>query len=1057
MARFAITAALAATLAACANAVPAGGGDALSGRIFLGSCPSVSSDGARFVFEWNDSIWIASTAGGVAARLTPEETREGWPVFSPDSSRVAFLSTRDGGRKIFEMDLASGEVRQLSRHSESTYLSGWMPDGKSVIGAADRDDAPSDRCSRIAVFSPGGAEAFPVPGVVTRDAVMSPDGRVIAFSRRVDDIYRKRRAGPVSQDPEIWTYDTGSGQFARLPTEAECAYFPRWRPDGAALYYLGRAKGACVASVREYDFRNRSDREVVSFGDDAVFQPSVSADGRTMVVRARFDFWRFDPTEATPKPKRISLRPGGYQPRGEGTRRRWYSKSSNNDGGGDITFTSGGMEIAFTAGGGLYAMDTVARSPRLVADAPRQRVIECFFSPDGSRLYFLVDRGDGTDLKVAKRTDPSLPWWENATFEISTLLSGDAKLRYLTVSPDGSRIGFADWRGTMTFCDPDGRVTGTVGDAVETGAYAWSPDGSHAAVELMDANANYDIWIVRTDGEGEPYNVTRNWKWDGTPAWSPDGKILAWASDKAEGSGQELRYVYLDPEDEASDRIAEYSRARKAITGAAQDAGAATNSAGWKIVYDGLAERVRRTGVSGISPFFSHDSRTLAYDTGSATDTICIPGRMKPSRLSAKRGRNPVWYAKDDRLAWVVDDKPAHLNTVFDFRVYREDGMADWRELVFRTAWARIRDRFYDRNCHGVDWNAAKTRYLPAARAASSYSVFMRVMLMMLGELDASHLGFYANSAAEVEWIRAPRVHAWTRTTGHLGIRFAPGSTEVAEVVPGSPADGLIRPGETVAAIDGRPVFSGADVLEAMSIPEGSSVLVTVAGREGEPVHLKPAPYSKMRSLIEAEETRNVRAKVREETGGRVGYLAVRQMNMESYRKFEEEVFAEGWDKDALVIDLRGNVGGFTCDRLLSILCGSDHSKSISPNGKVGYLFGYWTRPVFPKPVAVIIDERTQSNGEIFAHAMKTLKRGVVIGRATAGAVIATIDRPLLDYGVMRDAFWGWCLPDGTDMENHPVVPDIEVDLTPVDEADGRDPQLDAAIDALKQRLVESP
>ena len=120
----------------------------------------------------------------------------------------------------------------------------------------------------------------------------------------------------------------------------------------------------------------------------------------------------------------------------------------------------------------------------------------------------------------------------------------------------------------------------------------------------------------------------------------------------------------------------------------------------------------------------------------------------------------------------------------------------------------------------------------------------------------------------------------------------------------------------------------------------------------------------------------------------------------------------------------------------------------------MGYLFGYWTRPVFSKPIVVIIDEEVQSNGEIFSHAIKTLRRGLLVGRQTAGEVIATADTPLLDYGMFREPFWGWFLPDGTDMESGGAVPDIPVDLTPVDEAAGRDPQLDAAIKAISKELA---
>ena len=125
---------------ACVSAVMDAAGKDWS-EIYLGSCPSVNADGSRFVFEWNASIWIAPTAGGTAERLTPEESLESWPTLSPDGNRVAYLSSRDGGHKIFVMDLATMRVSQMSRHSEPTGLSAWAPDGKRVVGSALRDHA----------------------------------------------------------------------------------------------------------------------------------------------------------------------------------------------------------------------------------------------------------------------------------------------------------------------------------------------------------------------------------------------------------------------------------------------------------------------------------------------------------------------------------------------------------------------------------------------------------------------------------------------------------------------------------------------------------------------------------------------------------------------------------------------------------------------------------------------------------------------------------------------------------------------------------------------------
>ena len=1050
----------------CLAALAAGNGGWRDwSEIYLAACPSVSADGSRFVFEWNDSIWIAATAGGTAERLTPEESRESWPVLSPDSSRVAYLSSRDGGNKIFVMDLETMRVSQVSRHSEPTALSAWAPDGKGLVGGALRDHAATGRAWRIAFFSPDGGEAFPLANVRSRDAALSPNGRLLAFSRRGEDIYRKRRSGKAPEDAEIWLYDMQTKEFRRPKTASKNAFFPRWRPDGKAFYYLGRKPGASVVGVREHVLADGTDREVISFGEDAAFQPSVSADGHTMVVRAGFDFWRLDPTAPSPKPERIALRPSGYQSTSSFSRRRYYTAAWNADGDGDLTFCSDGLETAFTAGGGLYAMDTVVRAPRLVAERKCARVTKCAFSSDGAWLYYLVDRGDGSDVCRARRADESLPWWENAAFKKETLISDGTVRTGLYLSPDGACLACTDQRGCVDVMTLKDMKTERRAEAYSAGAVAWSPDARYLAAELVDADDNRDVWIVPATGDGKPYNLTRNWKWDGAPAWSPDGKLLAWSGNRpGTGNGSDqIYYVYLDPKDEAEDKAEAVRRVRRDIGKRDKKKNEKKNEPDKKaaphvnIVFDGLFDRIRCTGVSGYSPFFSHDSRTLAYGSGTSTFTLHVPDRLTGEKLSSRRGRNPRWYEKDNRLAWAVDNKPAHKDTVFGLEIYREDDLADYRELAFRTAWAKLRDRFYDRSMHGVDWKAVRDRYLPAARHASSYSVFTRVVSLMTGELDASHVGFWSSETSDREWVRPPKPHNWTVMTGHLGVRFSPGTFKVADVIPGSPAEGKLSVGDEIVAVDGRRLEKGVRLEDLLNRPEGQQVQLVVKGRETDPVYLKLATYGHVRDLIEAAEVKAARDRVEKATGGRVGYLAVRKMRPKNYKMFEEEVYSRCWGKDALVIDLRGNTGGHTGDWLLSVICGSDHARAVTPGGQTGYLFGYWNRPIFSKPVVVLVDERVFSNGEMFAHAVKTLKRGPLVGRRTAGGVIATSDVNLLDYGTFRVPGRGWFLFDGSDMENNGAEPDIEVDLTPADEEAGRDPQLDAAVDAACRALEVPP
>lgn len=1029
---------------AFAAAVPSLHAAQREAAIRLGAEPCVSPDGLTFYFEWADSIWRAPVAGGAAVRITGSSARETTPLVSPDGKSLAFLSDRDGAYKVHVMDLASGETRQISWNTEFTRLSAWSPDGTFIVGGAERDHAATWRARRIAFFGLDGRERFPLEGVVAYDGALSPDGSLLAFSRRGGDPYRKRRSGKSPVDSEIWLYNLADKTFTPAATPADAASFPRWRPDGKAFYYLGRMPGSPVAEIREHSLSGE-DRKIASFGADAAFEPSVSADGRVIVARAGSSFWRLDPADAAPVPVRIDVTLDCEKNGAEVSRRRTFDRiDAPGRGVKTVSFCSGGNEFAFVAGGALYAMDPSGGEPRLVAEEKAGAVRECAFSPDGERLYHLVDFGDRSEIRVAFKTDSAAKWRDNAYFAVSNVVSAGKSLRCFSVSPCGKRMAWFDALGKTTFAAMDGAVVAEGPEVCGSGAYAWSPDGKHIAAVYLDGDNNEDVWIVSTDGSHEPYNLSRSWRWDGDPAWSPDGKIIAWSSTRRDGRGEEISYVYLNPADEAADAAA----ARKGEEIPAGDSAA-------EIVFDGLYRRVRRTGIPGYEPFFSHDSRTLAYDTGTRTDIIRIPDVLKGEKLASGRGVSATWYKEEDVVAWVCDGRPAHLDEKFEFSVCREYDMRDYRALAFRTAWGRLRDRFYDRSMRGLDWRGVLDRYLPLASEAPAASVFARALKLMTGELDASHTGFWQTEANMADWPECAAAHSWNAVSGHLGVFFEPGSFKIRKVLKGSPAEGVLFPGDTIEAIDGEPV-SGGRPLDAMLLkPPEARAVVSVAGRP--PVEMELADYTSIRSLVEADEIESARRAVDAATGGRVGYLAVRQMQERDYVDFENEIYAECRDKDALVIDMRGNTGGLVADRMLAVLCSPDHARFVSPNGVQGYIFGYWTHPVFAKPVAVVVDEAVQSNGEIFVHAIKNLKRGLVVGRRTSGEVIATFDRPLLDYGVLRDPFWGCFLPDGTDMECCGVEPDIEVVSTPADEERRQESAVSAAAAALLERLPEKP
>lgn len=437
------------------------------------------------------------------------------------------------------------------------------------------------------------------------------------------------------------------------------------------------------------------------------------------------------------------------------------------------------------------------------------------------------------------------------------------------------------------------------------------------------------------------------------------------------------------------------------------------------------------------------------------TQTVEIPDDPAPKVLSTTALAQAVWLKADDQLAGLLEGRPASLaakgGTVktYSFRAQHSQSRAGKQRAVFDQCWQVMRDRFYDGRLGNRDWDAVRAKYRQMAAEAPDMKGAAECVWLMLGELNASHLGFTLSAAA------APA--GWREETAHLGLRFDPAHPgpgwKVRDVVPKSPAsrkESRIPPGEVVLKVDGRDVDPAMDASSVLNGPLERDITLTVeGGGQTRQVVLRPISYTTARQLLYDAWIEENRRAVDAASGGTLGYLHISAMDDASFQKFQEELYHAGAGRDGLIIDVRENGGGSTTDHLLTALTQPRHAIAI-PRGSAtpGYPQDRMIYATWQKPVVVLCNQNSYSNAEVFSHAIKTLKRGQLVGVQTAGGVISTGTTAIMDVGSLRLPFRGWyVLSSGQDMELMGAMPDHVVWPRPGDKTDR---QLDKAVEVLK-------
>jgi tricorn protease len=387
------------------------------------------------------------------------------------------------------------------------------------------------------------------------------------------------------------------------------------------------------------------------------------------------------------------------------------------------------------------------------------------------------------------------------------------------------------------------------------------------------------------------------------------------------------------------------------------------------------------------------------------------------------------------------------------------DPLAEWKQMYHET-WRIERDFFYDPNFHGLDLKAAEKRYEPFVGGIGSRSDLNYLFAEMLGNVVVSHLGVGGGEQLDVKRVQ----------TGLLGADFhiENGRYRFARVFNGENWNPdarapLTQPGVNVVAgeylleVNGRNLTSSDNVYRYFEGTANKQVKIRVgadpSGANAREVTVIPVPNeNRLRNLAWVEDNRR---KVDQMTGGRVAYVYLPDTAGGGQTNFTRYFFAQV-GKQAVIVDERFNGGGqlatdiveFLSRKLMSGVATRDGEDEIEPQGAI---FG---------PKVMLINEYAGSGGDAMPWYFRKAGTGKLIGKRTWGGLVGRAGSPgLMDGGGVSapsSAVWDpaeskWIA------ENAGIVPDIEVEHDPELVRQGRDPQLEKAIEQVLAELEKNP
>lgn len=1034
-------------------------------------------NGNRIVFSYAGDLYSINTEGGTARKLTSHIGYEMFPRISPDGKYIAFTGQYDGNTEVFIIPSEGGEPKRLTftatlnrddlgdRMGPNNIVIGWTPDSKNILYRT-RQFTFNDFTGQLMTIPVEGGESKEVPLKNGGFSSFSPDGKKLAYNYIFREFRTwKRYEGGMADDIRVFDFATKKSE--KITDNPRQDIFPMWGEDGKEIYFTSDRDN--VMNLYVYNLDTKDTKQLTFYKDYDIKFPAIG--GGQIVYEYGGYIYRFD--TKTKQASKVKVEIGNDQ---NWARPEWKNVSGKI---GSIDIAPNGERVVVSARGDIFSLPAKDGITYNLTNSSDANDKAAQWSPDGKQIAYISDKNGEFNI-----------WLRDVASGQEKMLTKDLKTYIFDFSwsPDAKKILWSEKRNTLNLTDVETGKTETIATSGvgPLNSFNWSQDSRYITYIQPEKEMN-NIIVFNVETK-QKHQITDGWYNCSSPNFSKDGKYLVFVSARSFNptySNTEWNHVYNNmnkvyilplaknadipfapQNDNLKSAATEKTDEAKVEKGKKEEKGKKTETQTPVPVdynFQNINDRIIELPVPASNYYNTHMiGDNVYYNRGGQTNLYSLKDK-KETNL----GKSILFGPKYQKaLVWgsdfqVIDIPTAPVNVSAPISTAGLKKLVDYRQewmQIYNESWRQMRDFFYAKNMHGVDWNAVYEKYKVLIPHVNHRTDLTYVIGEMIGELNVGHAYSANGEHPSPERIRL----------GLLGAQFekdGSGYFKVKKIIKGANWDNATRSPLTMPGVE---VKEGDYILaiNGKSLKETNNIfteLIDMAGKTVEiEVNSKPETKGSRKVLVTplANESQlyyynwvqnNIR-KVSEATKGQVGYIHIPDMGVEGLNEFVKHYYPQ-LGKKALIIDDRGNGGGNVSPMITERLTRIPAFYTMHTNQAQGSVSPVGT---FIGPKVLLVNEYSASDGDLFPYRFKHHKLGTVIGRRTWGGVVGYSGSiAVVDGGSIVTPSYAPFDVDGKNfiIEGYGVEPNIDIENDPYKDYMGEDEQLNKAIETILEKL----